>query len=169
MAGVRARDAAAFEALYDGYHRLVYGIAYRMLGEVAGAEDITQAVFLKIWSAPERFVSGNFAGWIARITRNRALDALRAKSRTDVELPEQQPDEEPMENAAFAAIDAAQVRSALNQLPSEQRELIEMGFFGGITHEELAKRTGIPLGTIKTRIRTGLYRLRAALQGIVAV
>lgn len=169
MAGVRARNAAAFEALYDAYNRLVYGVALRMLGDVAAAEDVTQAVFLKIWSSPDLFVSGNFAGWIVRIARNRALDVLRSKSRTDVELPEQQPDDEPLEERAFAAIDAARVRSALKQLPPEQRELIEMGFFGGITHEELAQRTGAPLGTVKTRIRAGLRRLRSALEGTVTV
>jgi len=169
MAGVRARNAAAFEALYDAYNRLVYGVALRMLGDVAAAEDVTQAVFLKIWSSPDLFVSGNFAGWIVRIARNRALDVLRSKSRTHVELPEQQPDDEPLEDRAFAAIDAARVRSAIKQLPPEQRELIEMGFFGGVTHEELARRTGTPLGTVKTRIRSGLRRLRSALEGMVTV
>lgn len=169
MAGVRARNAAAFEALYDAYSRLVYGVALRMLGDVAAAEDVTQAVFLKIWSSPELFVSGNFAGWIVRITRNRALDVLRSKSRASVELPEQQPDDEPLEERAFASIDAANVRSALKQLPPEQRELIELGFFGGITHEEMARRTGTPLGTVKTRIRAGLRKLRGALEGTVSV
>ncbi len=169
MAGVRARNAAAFEALYDAYNRLVYGVALRMLGDVAAAEDVTQAVFLKIWSSPDLFVSGNFAGWIVRIARNRALDVLRSKSRAHVELPEHQPDDEPLEERAFAAIDAAHVRSALKQLPAEQRELIEMGFFGGVTHEELARRTGTPLGTVKTRIRSGLRRLRSALEGMVTV
>ncbi len=81
MARVRERDAAAFEAIYDAYHRLVYGVAFRMLGDVAGAEDVTQGVFLKIWSAPDLFSNGNFAGWIVRITRNRALDVLRSKAR----------------------------------------------------------------------------------------
>jgi RNA polymerase sigma-70 factor (ECF subfamily) len=167
MVRVRNRDAAAFEALYDAYHRLVYGVAFRMLGDVAGAEDVTQTVFLKIWSSPNLFASGNFAGWVVRIARNRALDLLRSKSRSHVELPEQQPDNEPLEDRAFASLDAAQIRTALKQLPPEQRELIEMGFFGGVTHEELARRTGVPLGTVKTRIRSGLRRLRSTLEGTV--
>ncbi len=169
MARVRNRDAAAFEALYDANHRLVYGVAFRMLGDTSSAEDVTQAVFLKIWSSPNLFVSGNFAGWIVRITRNRCLDVLRSKSRTNVELPEQQPDDDPLEERAFASLEAAQVRSALKELPAEQRDLIELGFFGGATHEELARRTGVPLGTVKTRIRTGLRRLRASLERTVTV
>ena len=169
MARVRARDPAAFEALYDAHHRLVYGVAFRMLGQVGPAEDVTQAVFLKIWSSPDLFISGNFPGWLVRMTRNRCLDMLRSKSRTTVELPSDLPDEEPLEDRAFAAIDAARVRMALKQLPPEQREPIEMGFFGGITHEEIARRTGVALGTVKTRIRSGLRRLRETLDGTVAV
>lgn len=167
MARVRMRDAAAFEAIYDAHHRLVYGLAHRMLGEAAAAEDVTQNVFLKVWSAPELYASGNFQGWLVRMTRNRCVDVLRAKSRTHGEMPEQLPDERPMEEGALASLDAASVRSALAQLPQEQRAPIEMGFFGGLTHDEIAKRTGIPLGTIKTRIRSGLRRLRETLDGAV--
>jgi RNA polymerase sigma-70 factor (ECF subfamily) len=169
MARVRSRDAAAFEALYDAHHRLVYGVAMRMLGDVAAAEDITQAVFLKIWSSPQLFESGNFAGWLVRMTRNRALDLLRSKSYRHEELPQTQPADEQPEDTAFAHINADLVRAALTHLPGEQRELIEMGFFNGLTHDEMARRTGIPLGTIKTRIRAGLRKLRAALQETVTV
>jgi RNA polymerase sigma-70 factor (ECF subfamily) len=169
MARVRSKDAAAFEALYDGYHRLVYGVAMRMLGDQSAAEDVTQAIFLKIWSAPQLFETGNFAGWLVRMTRNRALDMLRSKSYRFEELPEDRPAEDRPEDVAFANIDAQRVRAALAQLPEEQRDPIELGFFGGMTHEELAQRTGIPLGTIKTRIRAGLRKLRTALAGPVAV
>ena len=169
MARVRARDAGAFESLYDAYHRLVYGVAFRVAGEPGAAEDITQAVFLKVWSAPERFEEGNFGGWIARVARNQALDFVRGKSRTETELSEAMPDSDLLEERVFSAIDAETVRRALAQLPPEQREPIELGFFGGITHAEIARRLGIPLGTIKTRIRTGLGRLRNALEGTVTV
>lgn len=169
MDRIRARDAAAFEALYDRYHRLVYGVAFRMLGDGAGAEDITQAVFLKIWSAPHLYASGNLAGWIVRMTRNRALDVLRSKSHAHAELPAEQPQEDVLEDLAFAHLDGAAVRAALKHLPAEQREPIEMGFFGGVTQEEIARRTGVPLGTVKTRIRSGLRRLRTALEGSVTV
>ena len=169
MGRVRARDASAFEALYDGYHRLVYGIALRVLADISGAEDVTQAVFLKLWSSPDIFQSGNFGAWIARVARNRALDVLRSKSvRSEAELPEGIPDDNRMEERAFANLDGANVRAALAGLPEEQRRPIELGFFEGITHEEIARRTGIPLGTIKTRIRAGLRRLRSVLGDTVS-
>jgi RNA polymerase sigma-70 factor (ECF subfamily) len=169
MARIRSRDAEAFEALYDAYHRLVYGVAFRMLGDTAGAEDVTQGVFLKIWSAPELFVAGNLAGWIVRMTRNRALDVLRSRAHTLAEMPDDRPDTEMLEPLAFAHLDAAAVRAALAQLPAEQRVPIEMGFFAGVTHAEIARRTGVPLGTTKTRIRAGLRRLRETLEGSVTV
>ena len=80
MDRVRVGDTAAFEALYDGYHRLVYGVALRVLSDPGSAEDVTQAVFMKIWSNPELFRSGNFGAWIVRVARNRAFDALRARA-----------------------------------------------------------------------------------------
>ncbi|MEO6912685.1 MAG: sigma-70 family RNA polymerase sigma factor [Candidatus Baltobacteraceae bacterium] len=170
MERVRARDASAFETLYDAYNRLVYGVALRMLGDAAAAEDVTQAVFMKLWSSPAAFLDGNFAAWIARVARNRSLDALRTRAvHSQVELPESMPIEEKIEDVAFAHLNADKVRSALLRLPNEQREPIELGFFNGITHEEIARRTGIPLGTVKTRIRAGLRRLRSELDGLVAV
>jgi RNA polymerase sigma-70 factor (ECF subfamily) len=168
MERVRAHDADAFEALYDAHHRLVYGVALRMLGDAPGAEDVTQAVFVKVWTSPELFRGGNFGAWIVRITRNRALDVLRNRAtRNEGELPEALPETEGIEDVAFARIDAQLVRTALAELPGEQREPIELGFFNGITHEEIARRSGIPLGTIKTRIRSGLRKLRSVLDGAV--
>ena len=165
MARVRNRDAAAFEQLYDGYHRLVYGIALRILGDAAGAEDVTQAVFLKLWSSPGLFAKGNFGAWIARVARNRALDVVRSRAvRAESEMPEAMPVDDALEDTAFANIDADHVRKALAQLPDEQRKAIELGFFGGVTHEEIARRTETPLGTVKTRIRAGLRKLRSSLE-----
>jgi RNA polymerase sigma-70 factor, ECF subfamily len=170
MERVRARDAAAFEMLYDAYHRLVFGLALRVLSDPAAAEDVTQAVFLKIWDSPELFRGGNFPAWIARVARNRALDAARARSvRDEGELSESLPVDDSLEEAAIANLDGARVRTALSQLPPEQREPIELGFFGGITHQEIARRSGLPLGTVKTRIRTGLRRLRTVLEGAITV
>lgn len=170
MDGVRSRDADAFERLYDGYHRLVYGLALRVLGDAGGAEDVTQAVFLKLWRNPELFRGGNFPAWLARVARNAALDVFRSRAaRAEGELPEALPADDALEETAFGRIDAERVRAALAQLPKEQREAIELGFFGGVTHEEIARRTGFPLGTVKTRIRTGLRRLRTALEGAVTV
>jgi RNA polymerase sigma-70 factor (ECF subfamily) len=168
MAHIRERDADAFESLYDMHHRLVYGLALRMLGDGVSAEDVTQTVFLKVWNSPDLYRGGNFAAWIARVTRNRALDVMRGRNtRNEMELPEALPENEAMEETAIARIDAERVRKALAELPPEQREPIELGFFGGITHEEIARRSGTPLGTVKTRIRAGLRKLRTSLDGMV--
>jgi len=165
MARVRDRDVAAFESLYDAYYRLVYGVALRMLGERAAAEDVTQSVFLKIWTSPERFVAGNFGAWLSRVARNGCLDMLRKRAvRGETELPCDVQDDAPIDDVVFANIDGARVREALSALPEEQRSLIELGFFAGVTHDELARRTSTPLGTVKTRIRTGLRRLRSLLE-----
>jgi RNA polymerase sigma-70 factor (ECF subfamily) len=170
MERVRARDADAFETLYDRYHRLVYGVAMRVLSDPIGAEDVTQAVFLKIWSTPALFREGNFGAWIARIARNRAFDVARSRARQEASsVPESLPEADALEDTALAHLDGERVRQALTQLPPEQREPIELGFFGGITQDQIARRTGLPLGTVKTRIRTGLRRLRNLLEGAITV
>lgn len=165
MERVRTRDVDAFEQLYDGYHRLVFGIGLRILGDATMAEDATQAVFLKLWAAPEAFRGGSFVAWLSRVARNRALDMVRARSaRSETEIPPDIPLEGALDDDVFARLDAQQVRDALATLPPEQRTLIELGFFGGVTHQEIARRTDTPLGTVKTRIRGGLRRLRESLQ-----
>lgn len=170
MQRVAARDPEAFELLYDRYHRLVYGVALRVLGDAAAAEDVTQGVFLKLWSSPDSFSAGNFGAWIARVARNRSLDVVRSRSaRSTDEIPASLPDDDVLEERAIARIDGERVREALNRLPAEQRDLLELGFFAGITHEQIARRTGVPLGTVKTRIRTGLRRLRQTLEGAITV
>lgn len=169
MERVRARDVEAFEALYDGYHRLVFGIALRIASDTALAEDVTQSIFLKLWNTPEAFREGNFPGWLSRVTRNRALDVVRSRAnQPNAEIPADVPAEASTDATVFARIDAQRVRGALSELNEEQRTPIELGFFAGITHEEIARRTGIPLGTIKTRIRTGLRRLRETLNEAVS-
>jgi RNA polymerase sigma-70 factor, ECF subfamily len=169
MERLRERDIIAFESLYESYHRLVFGIALRVLNDATMAEDLTQSVFLKLWTAPDSFRVGNFAAWLSRVTRNRALDAARSRAiRHEDEISADIAVEGTVDDAVFARLDSQNVRNALAALPLEQRAPIEMGFFGGITHEEIAKQTGVPLGTIKTRIRTGLRRLRNELDGAVA-
>ena len=170
MERVRARDSDAFEALYDAYHRLVYGVALRVLNDPTSAEDVTQTVFLKLWNSPESFREGNFPGWLVRVTRNRALDLVRARAaHPQVELPESMPEQDALEDTAFAHLNAQSVRRALGQLAEPERTLIALGFFGGLTHQELARHTDTPLGTVKTRIRSALRKLRAALDGVVSV
>jgi RNA polymerase sigma-70 factor (ECF subfamily) len=164
MERVRLRDAAAFEAVYDRHHRLVYAIAMRMLGQISAAEDVMQAVFLKIWSAPQSFERGNFAAWIGRMTRNKCLDVLREKRRHPAdELVQDSPSDQTVDSTAFAHLDAAAMQAALAQLSAEQRKLIDLAYFAGMSHQRIADKTGVPLGTVKTRIRTGLQRLRQLL------
>jgi RNA polymerase sigma-70 factor, ECF subfamily len=159
-------DRGTFEAIYDRYARVVFGVAFRMLGERAAAEDIVQAVFLTLWSRPDAYRDENIGAWLARVARNRCLDALRVrKARPEAEMPVELVAEGAVEEGVFAQLDGDRVRKALAALPDDQRIPIEMGFFGGITHAEIATCTGAPLGTIKTRIRAGLRRLRDQLQG----
>ncbi len=157
------RDVRAFETLYDAYHRLVFGIGLRVLGDAALAEDLTQSVFMKIWANPERFREGSFSAWITRVARNASLDVLRHRTHHKTEVPVDEPLHGVVEDAVIANLDAQCVRSALLRLPPTQRTAIEMGFFGGMTHEGVANKIGVPLGTVKTRIRAGLHRLREAL------
>jgi RNA polymerase sigma-70 factor, ECF subfamily len=164
MERVRARDADAFESLYDRYHALVYGLALRVLADPSAAEDVTQNVFLKIWTAPDAFRSGNLEGWLARVARNRAIDVLRSKKlRSESELSESIPADSTLEQAAMERMDGERARAAMGRLPDEQRSLLELGFFGGMTHDAIARQTGLPLGTVKTRMRSGLRRLRELL------
>jgi RNA polymerase sigma-70 factor (ECF subfamily) len=166
LARVRNHDVAAFEALYDAFHRLVYGIALRVVADGPTAEDVTQAVFMKVWTDPDAFRGGNFGAWISRVARNRALDAVRSRSlRAHDELPIDMALDFRLDDAVLRDLDGRRVRAALAGLPEEQRVPIELGFFEGITHEEIARRSGIPLGTVKTRIRAGLRRLRIGFEG----
>jgi RNA polymerase sigma-70 factor (ECF subfamily) len=168
FARLRERDVSAFEMVYERYYRMVFGVAQRVLADQSAAEDVAQAVFLTLWTAPSSYRDGNFAGWLARCARNRALDVLRSKARrTTDELPADVPLDGSVDDLVFATLDGDRVRGALAALPPEQRVPIELGFFGGVTHEEMARRLDLPLGTLKTRIRTGLRRLRSELEALV--
>ncbi|MGD1066194.1 MAG: sigma-70 family RNA polymerase sigma factor [Vulcanimicrobiaceae bacterium] len=113
MERVRARDDAAFEALYDAYHRLVFGIGLRMLGDPTMAEDVTQTVFLKVWSAPDAFRGGSFVAWVSRVTRNRALDVLRSRSaRPESEIPADLPLDGALEDDVRRRLCAARLAAA---------------------------------------------------------
>lgn len=161
---VAERDTVAFESLYDSHHRLVFGIALRLLGDAPSAEDLTQAVFLKVWVNAASFKGGSLAAWIARVTRNAGLDVLRSRStHHEDSIAADVPVDTAVEDAVVASINAEEVRSALAQLPDTERSPIEMGFFGGMTYSRIAVETGVPLGTVKTRIRSGLHRLRDTL------
>jgi len=152
-------------ALFDRYSSLVYSVALRVLGDTGAAEDILQEVFMQLWRKPAVFDSarGSLAAWLAVIARNRAIDAIRKrKPETDIEdvIVSVEPDfaGEAERNRA-----AEHIRRKLSEMPEPQRSALEMAFFEGLTHSEIATKTGTPLGTIKTRIRTALISLRTAV------
>lgn len=166
VSAMRSGDQNAMAALYDRYSPVVYSVALRVLGDTGAAEDIQQDVFLQLWRNPGAFDAsrGNLGAWLAVITRNRAIDTLRKRR------PETDPEDvvlsvvPDMAGEADRRRVAEKVRGALGEMPSSQRSALEMAYFEGMTHTEIAARTGEPLGTIKTRIRAGLMALRKAFQ-----
>jgi RNA polymerase sigma-70 factor, ECF subfamily len=169
-------DQSAFSALYDRLSRPLYSLALRMLGDAGDAQDALQDVFLQIWSRAATYnpEQSTVFSWTVLLTRSRVIDRLRARKRRLRVVDSATGDEDAdvadastMESAADTADkndEAARVRSILNNLPSEQREAIELAFFGHLTHHEIAARLGEPLGTIKARIRRGLLKLRERLR-----
>lgn len=164
IARVRDGDEAAMGDLYDRYSGIVYGVALRVLGNTSAAEDVLQEVFLQLWRNPQAFDAdrGKLAPWLAVIARNRAIDLLRKRPMEDDidELPISTGVD--LEDEAAQRLAISKVRGVLSQLPADQRKLLEMAFFEGLTHTEIATKTGEPLGTVKTRIRSGLLALRKA-------
>ncbi|HXW51663.1 MAG TPA: sigma-70 family RNA polymerase sigma factor [Candidatus Acidoferrales bacterium] len=159
-------DKDAFADLYDRHAPIVYGICRRILGDPASAEDVTQSVFTMLWAKPNAFAGGNFSAWITRVARNAALDVLRSAAvRTrEPEMPEDVAAANDLEDEVVARVQQSAIVDAVRKLPDDQREAIEQAYFGGLSYREVAERAGAPLGTIKSRIRTGLRQLWQALQ-----
>ena len=157
-------DQSAMAELYDRYSSIVYAVALRVLGDTGAAEDVLQEVFLQLWRNPGAFDStrGSLGAWLAVITRNRAIDSLRRRRpETDIEdvTVSVAPD---LAAEADRSRAAEKVRGVLGTMPPPQRSVLEMAYFEGMSHSEIASKTGEPLGTIKTRIRAGLMALRKA-------
>ncbi|HMH03160.1 MAG TPA: sigma-70 family RNA polymerase sigma factor [Candidatus Udaeobacter sp.] len=174
IARIGRRDQGAFSALYDRLSGPLYSLAMKMLGDPAEAQDALQEVFLQIWSRAGTYdpEQSSVFSWTVLLTRSRVIDRLRARgrrSRVVVASTEDAPtaaDASTVESAADTAEkndEAARVRYVLNNLPSEQREAIELAFFEHLSHHEIAARLGQPLGTVKARIRRGLLKLRQRL------
>ncbi len=169
IAALAARDLAALAALYDRYGRIGYALAYRILGESEGAEDVVHDAFLAAWrGAPGyRRDRGNVRGWLLSIVHHRAIDVLRRKTAfrpAPLEAAEDRPDEADTAGEAVRNLERAGVREALVALPAAQRKTIELAYFGGYTQVELAEIMGVPLGTVKGRMRIGLQKMRRALE-----
>jgi len=175
-ARVAQSDLTAFETLYDRHASMVLGISLRITGERAAAEDIVQETFWRLWQSadtyqPER---GPFTGWLFRIARNLAIDAYRRSSNrpnavaneTDAEpILDQIPDlDMNVPEQAWSNLISQQARNALKTLPQEQRQVIELAYFSGMTRQEVAEATGQRPGNIQTRARLGMQKLREALE-----
>jgi RNA polymerase sigma-70 factor, ECF subfamily len=162
---VQARDQNAMAALFDRYGSLVYSIAMRVLKEPPSAEDVMQEVFVRIWENPGTFISGrgSLAGWLAVVARNRAVDVLRRRRPTDSVDELVLPTTTNLASEAERNIMMQKVRLVLERLPADQQRSLELAFFEGLSHSEIAAQTGTPLGTVKTRIRSALSHLREAV------
>lgn len=166
-----AGDSEALADLYDAHAGAVYSLALRITRVPADAEDVTQDVFTQAWRQAARFdVSrGNLAAWLLMMARSRALDCLRRGRRRPTHALEPSaadaiPDASPgVDLIAATNQEASAARAALASLPDEQRQPVELAYFEGLTHSEIAARTSVPLGTVKTRIRSAMQHLRAAL------
>jgi RNA polymerase sigma-70 factor (ECF subfamily) len=165
-----ARDQDAVGELYDRHCRLLFGLILRIIRDRSEAEEILQEVFVLVWTRAETYnVSiGPPAAWLVRVARNRAIDRLRANNvrlRAVESAPEPDPVESPESRARVSEQQRAVAR-ALESLPPDQRVLIEQAYFLGLTQSELAERFKLPLGTVKTRIRTGMLALREQLSQV---
>jgi RNA polymerase sigma-70 factor (ECF subfamily) len=162
---VRSGDQGAMATLYDRYSSIVYAVALRVLQDTGAAEDVLQDIFMQLWRNPGAFDAsrGNMAAWLAVIARHRSIDALRRRRpQDDIEdvVVSVEPD---LASDADRSRALEKVRGAMQTMPSPQRSALEMAYFEGLTQSEIAEKTGEPLGTIKTRIRTGLLSLRKVL------
>jgi RNA polymerase sigma-70 factor, ECF subfamily len=164
---VEQSDAEAFAMLYDRHSRPAYSLAYRMMGEKQAAEDLLQDALLKVWRAaasyrPER---GSVRTWILSIVHNRGIDQLRSlasRRRTQERVEASAPRVQPSEafTQAWRNTQREQVREALGTLPAEQLKILELAYFSGYTHVEISELLGVPLGTVKGRMRLGLKKVK---------
>lgn len=163
-------DQRAVGELYDRHSHLLFGLLVRILHERAEAEEVLQEVFVQAWTRADTYEAsrGTPAGWLCGIARNRAIDRLRARARGVRTLEHVSVPASPETPEALASTSQRQrdVHLALNALPREQRELIERAYFTGSTQSEMATELGLPLGTVKTRVRAGLQTLRKLLDHV---
>lgn len=170
---IASQDREALSQFYDQTARPLFAIAWQMLGNAEEAEEVIQDVFVQIWNKAERFddTKGQAFHWALSITRNRCIDQLRSRQRRSRIMVDLDPEKD-LENAVDPShLDAplpeqelAAIRSSVASLPDDQRQAIEMAFFGGMTHLEIAASLQEPLGTVKARIRRGMLKLRETLE-----
>jgi RNA polymerase sigma-70 factor (ECF subfamily) len=173
VALLHKQPAAGIAVLYDRYSRLVFSMALRIVGERGAAEEITQDVFMRCWRYLDRYQpgQGTLATWLLSITHNRAIDELRSRRGTAArrELSDDilQP-QAAIDPGYDEALLRSEVRDALRDLPAAQREVVEMVFWAGLTRREVADQLQLPLGTVHTRLRLGMDKLRESLRQLFA-
>ena len=173
IAQVARGDRRAFEALYDRYSSAVFGLALRMLSNRQQAEEAVQEIFWRVWQRAQSFdPNRSFAPWLFGIAHNYSIDELRRRRVRPQSVYEDDehpilssiPDDTDVGEAALMGEQRRLVINALRELPTEQRQALELAYFGGLTQQEVAERLGSPLGTVKTRMRLGLQKMRTILQ-----
>jgi RNA polymerase sigma-70 factor (ECF subfamily) len=168
---VREGEASAFEVIFERHGGAAFSLAYRMCGRRTVAEDIVQEAFLSLWRSGARYdrARGSVRSWVLSVVHNRAIDAFRRSAsgeRREVQdetAAERMPARERTDTEVERRDDARQVRTALEELPPDQRQVIELAYFGGFSHSQIAELLGLPAGTVKGRMRLGLTKLRLAL------
>ena len=171
MGLVRDGEVQAFEVIFDRHAPAAFSLAYRMCGRRAAAEDIVQEAFLSLWRSgsgydPRR---GSVRSWVLSVVHNRAIDAFRrqgSRDRRDISdegIAERLPAPDATDAEVERRDDARQVRTALDELPPDQRRVIELAYFGGLTHNQIAEMLDLPPGTVKGRMRLGLTKMRYVL------
>ena len=169
---VRRGKAAAFEVVYERHASAAFSLAYRIVGTRNGAEDVSQEAFLNIWRSGARYdrARGSVRTWVLGIVHHRAIDQLRRSSvhdkrrASDEGLEERLESRERTDNEVARREEAATIRSAMDALPAEQSHVIELAYFGGFTHTEIAEILGAPVGTVKGRMRLGMEKLANRLR-----
>ncbi len=166
---IQVGDEDALLALHRQYANLVYSVAYRVLNDQMAAEEVTQDTFMRLWNKSYTFdpEKGRFITWLLTVTRRLAIDVLRQRQRREPRSGMLFIDEDPALWENILSIDGSNdlrrnLQSVLNEIPSEQRDLIELVYFYGMSHNDIAESLQLPLGTVKTRIRLGMQKLRAA-------
>ena len=169
---VGGKDPEAFEVLFDRHGGAAYSLAYRIVGDRAAAEDVTQEAFISVWRSGARFdaARGSVRSWLLSVVRNRAIDFLRSRAGKAPKLTfdddtvlEQRPAAERTEEEALRRETAGELRGAIGKLPGEQSKVIELAYFGGFSHSEIAQILNLPMGTVKGRMRLGLEKIRGEL------
>jgi RNA polymerase sigma-70 factor, ECF subfamily len=165
LASIQSGGQDAMARFFTRYSSMVYSVALRVLKDAGEAEDVVQEIFVQVWKNPGAFVlgRGSLGGWLVVVARNRAIDVLRRRRPSDPVELFSLPSSTDLANEAERSVLMEKIQAAMVTLPAEQKKSVELAFFEGLSHSEIAQKTGDPLGTVKTRIRLALITLRKVL------